>query len=567
MAKLYNPTDLNMQELIDEWKQSREFVELNSKDYPRLDALVDAVPVTHDGEAPYVGDTTLGSVVRASISNSIQQLPVYDAYINGSKNTIPALVATFLLKSRVFNEDTFGKGLLSTLHIAGEQAITRGFAATMPKTGMMLGDFGTTLGLVHYSDLGVEAGVTDGSEAGYHYVKTNLVPSRVRKIVKQAKNNPETSWVVPMLEKLLVEGTPQPTNYSQHESAGRQRQASEAASKVYTFVTRYPVGSPDEPIVTFCPEFSDGPVRVMEQRSKWCFPRVQYLVIDPDGLSPFGVSRVRMVSPNVNFLNIYMGNVASMLMLNSKPPVFQQGRFSTPVQLKQGVTWKTNDPNAKASLITLDNGTLTQFPTVAEYFQRQIQGIMGSPKGSIAPGASGKSSYGNTGPGVRMQQQEQDVQINKLTKIFENYLSQYGLCALDLILSEQEGTDNIIVDDETKNAINQLAPGAIGDDNVFVMNWRDFYDAIQTMQVKVQVSLSKDELDEKKRADIQDMLVVLGQNAQTIPGAAEKVAELTNILLEDKAPLLSPMQPMGAMPAALPAGPAPVAEPAPQPVA
>lgn len=565
---IQNNSGVDMGNLIDEHKLSKSYVEQYARDFPQLQTLVDGVPLNPDSDAPYVGDTTLAGLVRSIPRDSLQQMPVFSAIVNGTEVSISAYICTFLLKKYAFNEDTFGKGLLSTLQIGMEQALTLGYAPFMIATGSMYNDFGTTLRLLHYMDTSPEPGIQDHNETGYDYVVSHPTRSRVQKIRNQAAKNPNTMWSLDVLD-LVLAAAPRATNYSQWQSTARQNNAGEAASPSYEFVTRYPVASPNEPIITFCPEVSEAPLRSMDSRSKFGYPRVQYLVIDPAALTPFGVSRVRLASPNQNLMNIYYGNIASMLLLNSKPPIMKRGRFTTPVQLKQGVTWETIDQNADAKLINLDNGALEFFPQMAQQFAGQIQNIMGGK--TISTNAGTKSGFGHTAPGEKRAQQFEDSSSNQITKIAENFIRQYALGSLDVLFSEQEGEDDIIVDDETKNNINQLIQQQnlaiqtanqqlataqqggdptvaqqqpqeplklIGDDNTFHMVWATFYAAIKEWSVKITVSLSKDDLEEKKRADLQDMLTVLVQNKEDLPPAvAAKIGPIVDQLLEDAAPL------------------------------
>lgn len=542
---------IDMSVLIEEYTLSKSWVEQYTRDFQDLDNLVDAVPIIKDDEAPFVGDTTLAGLVRKIPRDSLQQLPVFAVTVNGSKKTIPALLCTYLLKKTAFNEDTFGKGLLSTLQIGAEQALTHGYAPFMVATGSMYNDFGTTMRLLHFSDTSPEPGITDANESGYHYVVANLTPSRVRKILRDAQANPDTAWDVAALQACL-QLPPRAKEYSIYESSVKQNAAAESASPVYQFVTRYETGSGGT-IVTFCPEYSDRPLRVLDSHSKWGYPRVQYLVIDPAALTPFGVSRVRLASPNQNLMNIYYGNIAAMLLLNSKPPIFKRGRFTTPVELKQGVVWEAQDPNATAELKTLDNGALQSFVQMAQQFASQIQNIMGVTTGTMNAN-SNTFGFSKTAPGVKQQQEAMDVSVNQITKILENFLRQYALVALDTLFSEQEGVDQLIVDDETMEAINQVAPGTIGEDHKIELNWQRFYAAIEEWSVEITVSLSKDELDEKKRGDLQDLLVVLAQNAEALgPEAVQKVKEVTNMLMRDKAPLVKPLSEQPAVAPMMPA--------------
>ena len=544
---------VDMDLINQEWKLAKNFVELHTKDFRFLDEIADGMPINHDDKSTYVGDTTLAGLVRQIPRDSLEQLPVFSAIVNGSKKNIPALICTFLLSSKIFNEDTFGKGLLSTLQIGAEEALTHGYANFMCAAGTMYDDFGTNLRLMHYSDVSPEPGISDGNEMGYVYVSANLTKTRVKKILKMAKANPDTTWDVEALEELL-ETQPLPKIYSIYQPETRRNQAAEESAPTYQFVTRYETGS-EAAVVTFSPQLLSKALRTFTSKSKYGYPRVQMLVIDPAPLSPFGVSRVRLASPNQNLMNIYYGNIASMLLLNSKPPVLKRGRFTKPVQLKQNAVWETLDQNADAKLVTMDNGALKEFVPMAQQFVGQIQNIMGRTTG-LSNGNGSNSGFSKTAPGVHDQDRVENSATNQITKILENFLRQYALVGLDTIVSESEGDEILIVDDETMQAINRIAPGTIGDDHKFMINWEDFYlgkldpenpeaprvGGIERWSIDIEVSVSKDQMKDKQRQDLQDMMVVLAQNADALgPETKQKVQEITDMLMADLAPDVKPI--------------------------
>lgn len=564
--------DVDMGAIIDEWKLAKNFVYLYSRDFVFLDEIADGVPLHHEDNANYVGDTTLAGLVRQIPRDSLEQLPVFSAIVNGSKNTIPAYTCTYMLSKYVFNEDTFGKGLLSTLQIGAEEALTHGYANFMCTTGTMYQDFGTSLRLMHWSDVSPEPGISDGNDMGYVYVTANLTKTRVKKILSMAKANPDTNWDVEALQEVL-DANPLTKNYSIYQSEPRRNQAGEDSAPTYEFVTRYETGS-DGIVVTFCPQVQEKPLRTMKNKSKFGYPRVQMLVIDPAPLTPFGISRVRLASPNQNLMNIYYTNIASMLLLNSDPPILKRGRFTKPVQLKRKAVWESLDQDATASLVTMDNGALKEFVPMAQQFVGQIENIMGRSSGATNAGSGG---FSKTGPGVKEQAQAQNSTTNQITKILENFLRQYAIVALDTLISEQEGEQTLIVDDDTKNNINRVGqeqfvpqpdpsdPSGqtltqyvpiIGADNKLLINWEDFYlgkldpndptaprvGGIEDWSIDIEVSVSKDQMKDKQRQDLQDMMVVLAQNASELgPQTQQKVQEITDMLMQDLAPDIKPL--------------------------
>lgn len=544
----------DMSTLISEWETSKQYTKNYTTDFPALDQIVDGIPVTREDGAPYVGDTTLAGLVRSIPRASIQQLPIFAASVNGTKNSIDALVASWILRRGVFNEDTFGKGLLSTLQIGGEQALTHGYAPFMCATGSMMQEFGTTMRLMHYADASPEPGIQDHNETGFDYVEANLVKSRVQKIRDKAAASSNTTWNVAALDRLLAM-QPEINKYSIYQSDARKAGGQDAPT--YTFVTKYEVG-PGGKFCTFCPQIEDEPLREMANKSKFGYPRVQYLVIDPAPLTPFGVSRVRLASPNQNLMNAYYQNVASLLIYNSDPALLKRGRFTKPVQLKRRAVWETLDQNATVELKTMAMDSLQTFVSTGKQMSAQVQNIMGAPAGNVA-GGENTMGYSKTAPGVKAQREDQDLSTNQITNIMENFLRQYALVALDTYVSEQTddepdpevpSVDTVILDDEAKNAINRileqqnanLAEGQmpatlIGDDNEWDIDWNAYYDRVKTWSVEIELSLGKDELEEKTRKDLQDMLVVMEQNAD--PNDVEKQQRIRDIqdkLLEKTVP-------------------------------
>lgn len=576
---------IDMNEILNEWNTARTNREKYTEDFVSLDNLVDGVPLNQQNKAPYVGDTTIAGLVRQIPRNSLQQLPVFSAKINGTKQSINAHLASFFLRQYIFNEDTFGKGLLSTMQMGTEQAITHGYAPFMTVPRTMDDEYGTTMRLMHYSDVDPEPGIQDASEAGFFYVVANLTKSRVRKILRAAEKNPNTSWHVEGLRRLLEIEPETMMRYSIYQSDPQKKAQQEYLANTYQFVTKYDVGRGGE-FITFCPQLEDNVLRVIGNKSKFGYPRIQFLVIDPAPLTPFGLSRVRLASPNQNLANIYYQNIASMLLLNSKPPVLKRGRFTKPITLRQGVVWETLDQNAKAELVAMDNGALSQFKPMMEFLTSQIQNIMGQPFSVINNGGD----FSKTGPGVKQQNRVQDIVTNQITNILENFLRQYALGALDTLISEQtiessvdpdtgEPIPNesvIIVDDEAKDSINRTAElefkptpeqpdfiPPIGKDNKITIDWNDFYDMIESWSIEIELSIGKDELEERARADLQDMLVTILQNDDgTDPEMKQKAKELMDRLLEKTVPESKRMslQP----PAAIPAQPQGLPQGAPQ---
>lgn len=543
--------DIN--EIIDEWNRGKAWIDNFTRDFPDLDNLADGVPITNVKNAPIVGSTTLASAIRQIPRESVQQVPTFGLEINGTKLSVDAIVGKYLLRKVVFNEDTFGNGILSTVQMAAETALTHGFQALRANTGKIFNQFGTTLETIHYNDFVIEPGIFDASNSSYYHIRTRVTKSQLKGLIDRAKANKNTQWDVEALEELYNTG-PQAMDYNRFVSSPRANSGLDSDNQ-YDFITRYGVG-PFYEICVYTPQMS-RPLMKIKSKSKFGYPRMSLLVIDPAPLSPFGISRARRASPWVNYSNIYLQSTAKMQLMNADPPIFKRGLFTTATPFRRGAMWESNDPNADVQIKEMSNSTLQQFETVLNFADRNILATMGvSGVGVPQP----NSAYQNK-EAIKERSTVTSLASNQVTNIIENTLRQYALTALDLYISEQSGKTKLIIDDEAKNAINQLnIPGLlVGDDNTIDIDWDAYYDRIQTWTVTVDLSISKNELDEKKRGDLQNMATVMSQTANpNDPRAMIKKDIVENELLKqslpevskqlENSPQLSTMTPVGGEP-------------------
>jgi hypothetical protein len=467
--------------------------------------------------------------------------------------------------------------MLSTLQITAESALTHGFQAVIAQLKTINSDFGCTMEMVHYNDLVVEPGIFDFNKSGYYQVRTRVVSSKIKRILASAKKNKETTWNIKALEKLLAQGSNSVSNYNQLQSRPRQNSALDETTNTFDIITRYEI-APFGEIATYAPGVKE-PLRVIKSRSKFGYPRVSALVIDPAQLTPFGVSRVRLASPIANYANIYLQSTAKMLLFNADPPVFQRGQFTTPIRMKRGALWQSLDATANVELKELSNSTLEQFTSVLNFAGNQIYAVMGVTAG----GAEMSSSTYRNKAAIQEDKSVKDLSTAQVTRIAENFLRQYALTSLDLYVSEQVGITELIVDDEAKEALNSLAykkfkpvldpmtgmPTSefvppVGDDNVVIVDWDKFYngtktqvpdpadptgmtmmekvvDEIKQWTVSINLSLAKDDLDAKKRADAQDMLTVTSQTGNpNDPTDQKRKHILEDKLIESTFPDIAP---------------------------
>lgn len=559
-----NKDNSKVKQFVREWGEGKHWVDQFTRDFQDIDNLVDGVALNHSDRAPFVGSVTLGSALRMIARSAVQQLPTFSVEVNGTKRSTNSVFAKFILRRVVFNKDTFGKGVLSSIQLATLESLSHGFKAVSVSLGKALGDYGTSMQLIHYDDLVVEPGIFDFNESSHWDIRTRVTSSRIKQLIKTAKANPDTTWNVEELEALLANGPSEGNSYGSVLSEPRQN-SSMYNKNTFDIITRYEAG-PYGAITTFAPD-GEKPLREMKSRSKFGYPRVSALVLDPSMISPFGTSRARLATPLMNYGNIYLQSTAKMLLLNSDPPVFQKGQFTTPIRLRRGASWQAIDPQSDVKLQELSNSTITQFQQVLNFIDSQIYSVLGVTPGAVGASSQQGGAYQNVAA-TNMEKNVSDVSNLEVVNVVENFLRQYALTALDLYISEQEGEEDVMVDDETKDEINRLAEAKftpeldpttgmptqfeppVGDDNTLHINWEVFYESIKSWTVDIDLSMAKEALDAKKRADAQDMLTVVSQTTDpNDPNAMARKAQLEDVMIEKTFPELQQTNPIQQQPA------------------
>ena len=529
---------------IAEWKKSKEFTYGYTHDFRDLNTIANAQYPKSNSKKPNVGDTTIAGAIRQMMNKAIKQLPVISVAINGSKLTEQALICRHIVNDNILNPTSFGKGFIGSLKLGGRGAVTRGFNAFQVKATNLYGQYGVIPSLLHFSDIGIEPGVQDANLSSYFYVKTQFTPTKLKKIYAKEKNNKNTTWNIKAI-KALIDAGPDGTGATEYsEWLIPSEQTAATSSDTYTIVTRLS-SDPDDDITSFSPTLSQS-IRNVPNRSKFGYPRVIFMVIDPAELSPFGDSRVRLASPNQNLMMALRQNVATTWLYNSDPTVVRTGLFTGSTALKAGGTISSTDPNAKVGLLTLDTSTAQQYDKISQEISGQILNMLG-----YNPGASlGAIGQSKTGIGAQTQRAGIDDASQEITNIVQDFIKQYILSALDLFLSEQDDTGILYVDDDTKKDIEAISPGRFGDPtnpNALGVNWTELYDYIQKIDITVDTTISKDDFTDEKRSDLQDALTVMKQTANpNDPAAAQKAAVVEDELLQETVPDLS--QKIAAMP-------------------
>lgn len=526
---------------LNEWEKGKAFVDIAIRDFKRLDMIANAQYDGANKKNPNIGDTTIAGITRQIMRTAVKVIPHVSMAINGSMTSMEALICRNRVEKVLLNPTTFGKGLVNILQLGGRGSISRGFNVFQVSATKMYGKFGVLPKLIHFNDFAIEPGVQEGSHSSYFHIRTKMTPGKLQSIYDREKAKPagQSTWNLQALKALIDIGPDSngSSDYAQYLIPSEQAKI-ETNAETYDIITRYSTDSND-PICTYNPSINQK-LREVPNKSKFGYPRTLFLVIDPAELSPFGDSRVRLASPNQNFLMALRQNVATTWLYNSKPTIFKAGLFTSATTLKSGGEITSTDSNATVKLLTLDTSASQQYPTISQEVVKQIQTMMGMNPGT-ALGAIGDSK---TGVGAQAQKAGLDDAIQQITNIVQEFLCQYIISGLDLYLSEQSGKGVIYVDDDTKQDILLVNPEAFPDPdnpNALTVDWDQLYEYIQEIDVTVDTTMSKEDWTDQKRDDLQNAVTVMSQTTNPDdPAAVAKKDVVQDKLLSEMAPELSP---------------------------
>lgn len=531
--------DQKLFKYLQEWQRGKDYVDIAIRDFKRLDTITNAQYDGGSSKNPNIGDTTVAGIVRQIMRTAVKHIPHVSVAINGSQSTVEALICRHLIDNNILNPNSFGKGFVNILHLGGRGSLSRGFNVFQVSATKLYGEYGIIPKLIHYADFAIEPGIQDGSHSPYFYIRTKMTPGKLQDIYDREKaKGAASTWNVPALKALIATGPDSSgsADYAEYVTPMEQSKI-EAGAETYDVITRVPADKTVS-LETFSPSINQF-IRTVPNRSKFGYPRVLFLVIDPAELSPFGDSRVRLASPNQNFLMALRQNVATTWLYNSKPTMVKMGVFTGATALKSGGVITSSDPNASIKLLTLDTATSQQYPTISQEITKQIQNMMG-----MNPGQSlGSIGESKTGVGAQKQAAGIDDAIQQITSIIEEFVRQYVTSGLDLLLSEQEGNGVIYVDDQTREDILRLRPDAFPDPlnpNGLKLNWNELYDYVKKIDVTIDSTMSKQDWSNEKRGDLQDAVTVMSQTANpNDPNDMARKKLVEDKLLDETAPELA----------------------------
>lgn len=491
-----------------DYQEARQYMVYATNDFHVIERAVKGKPAgtsinDRDSQSPYIADMTLAALTRKFPRNTMQKMPSMHAVANKKEHSARSVILDYLLRNNVLNDNVFGKSVLSRLWLAAEYAVTYGFCAAYTPFREHAGAYGAPLELIPFTDFAIEPYVLDSEDANEFYITNWWQKSDVSRRIDNAAPDGSDGWIVANLQGLL------PTGPLDSRSGDDLTKTMDPEDQVlnsqngYKVITQFQRGDNIHPALMTM--VCHGKVlRQRELKSLTGYPRVMMFTLDPDWQTPFGRSRVRLAIPSWALNSIYMRASAYQTEYNLNPARLILGmRGMDTVDLSAGNNIDAGDnPNANVKLLSIENNTTSDINNAIIANSNAMASVFGNVVGNVGY-TSGQGGMSNAPGFAKIQQDAQDIDSNYNRRLMEDFARSYAMNALDVIVSNFTGQQEILLDDQALQDIQTYnitdLPLGGADGNTYLIDWDSYRAGVQEINVVVDYGSSVDDSKQAKQ--------------------------------------------------------------------
>ena len=527
------------QTVLERYQKASAYMQKATEDFWAIYCAVNGIPFTGKAnpKKPYISDMALASLVRQHPRYTIQKLPAMTAQINKLPHGAHTIIANYLLRTNILNENGFGKSLLQKIWLADEYAITYGFCAAYTPFSKKGSKYGAPFQLVPYTDIAIEPNVMDATEANRYFIVNWWQKSDIKRKIAQAEANPDSGWDALSLQKILDEGVVKNRKSGDKTNSIGDGSVNDSITG-YKIISQFERGSDTQPgKITMIEESTGLIIKQQPIKSMTGYPRIMFLVIDNDWQQPFGRSRVKLAMPYHLVNTSFMRSLAYVNEYNINPARLIKGmRGINNVELTPGNDIDAGDnPNATVEPIRLETTTSQQALTFIQNNTSVIQNVFGQ-VGSGQVGAGTGNSGISRAPGwAKVAQSETDVNTTYNRRFLEDFIREYALNSLDVIISNFEGVETLLLDEQAISDIkqNNIQNMEIVNDNEYTIDWAAFREGIMELSVDVEYGSSVDEDKDAKLQKKSQIVELLKSGVGEGGVPPETISKAVNNLISD----------------------------------
>lgn len=479
------------------YKDAKSYTDRLTVPFPEFSRIARNKPVDGLGNYPKVTDGTTASIIQKVPREAVQQLPT--GVVEADQQDWLAIVAQFIYENRILPYANQDYGLFEKAHLLIEAGGTYGFGASYNRFAHHSQGFSPDVELIYWGDIAIQKGKKSGNACDYVFYRTwwqksdieALIDSETR-LIESAKKRGETyesTWDIQNLKSIVDD-----ESIKDQQATTDTEQDRGVDTNGIELVTGFQRGIKAK-FYTFAPG-SRKIVRTKVNRDPRGEMPINFFYFGIDGTNPLGRGVVEMVGSLQNLIDsrMQMAQYAAAYGLN--PAVIEYGEADNSFEYAPNKVIHANDPNYKIVPIENNTAALNDFIQTQSYLQSQLYQLVASPHTST-PSNAGVVTDGKTPTALNMQRATLDIDINTISKHFEQWFEAWSEGAINIYFAERSGKEILQLDNKTADKLSQLPPSAdfdpataINANNQIII---DYDTATPALKFRVDATTSKKE--------------------------------------------------------------------------
>ena len=447
-------------------------------------------------DLPDVSSGESAGFLRRIARNTVQHTPNVFITNQFDDNSIPGVLARYILKSKVIGDDEYSNDMQQNLITTARRGFTLGFDCVIP---VLLQNtkkqWYIQYDTIHYRDVFPEPGAKDVRRANDVFIRRWLTKGEV---VSMIKTQPK-GWDVHALRRLL-QTTPASREVVDHEN--KKHSVNTDAYEVITWYNSY-----GDPFLTWARE-TKLLLRIEKNKHPLKEHPVFFYVPEKDDLQPLGKSLLSLTYGRQEFQDLFMNGAMKLWWRNVNPPIIGYGTVNALPNLSPNAYTQISNPNAKVEAFEVNPQALMMFGNISQQNAANMSQMMGAADQQMAAQSTG-GMMSQTPQGVEAQQQMVDITTNNYQKAMEVFFSKYCSYALTIYFQEMSGTALTPTADIRQQMIDEgLDASAFDEKGQMKLDW----DQLKTLWYVQCVPGSLIELEDEKQIRIlNEMFIPLSQ--------------------------------------------------------
>jgi len=405
-------------------------MDARTSSYWKYEKQAAAEVVSEKTDLPNISSGENAGFVRRIARNVVQHTPNVFIKNQFDDDSIPGVVADYMLKSKIIGDDEYSNNMQQNLITTARRGFTIGFDCVIPvlmqdKTGGWIMQYDT----IGYRDVFPEPGSKDIRRATDVYVRRYLTKGEVHHLIREQVEG----WDHSALKTLMG------TNPVMRERVDHESKKHSHNPEAYPVITWY--SSSGDNFLTF-DERSNLLLRIEKNKHPLKEHPVFFFIPERDDQQAYGKSLLSLTYGRQEFQDLFMNGSMKMFYRNINPPIIGYGTVNAIPNLSPGKYTQISNPNAKVEALEINTQALMMFGQISQQNAANMVSLLGAADQQMAAQSTG-GLMSQTPQGVDAQQQMVDITTNNYQKAMEQFFSRYCSYALTIYFQELKSTKSV----------------------------------------------------------------------------------------------------------------------------